>query len=108
MDDLERGLVRKYLGGYRITAEINGRVFDVLYSSRFDGDLMPWVASLDPALRFTNKCVIVRVVYCRACGTDVGPGIKFRADFPAMDLCERHAVAELAGDLVQIEKGTMK
>jgi hypothetical protein len=47
-------------------------------------------------------------VVCIVCGTEVGPGIKARRDFPVMDLCEDHAVAELAGDLVQIEKGTMK
>jgi hypothetical protein len=47
-------------------------------------------------------------VICIACGTEVGPGIKARRDFPVMDLCERCAVAELAGDIVQIEKGTLK
>jgi hypothetical protein len=48
------------------------------------------------------------ITRCKSCSADVGPGIRFRSDFPAMDLCEPCAVAELAGDIVQIEKGTLK
>ena len=108
MHELEQDLVRKYLAGYRVYAEVNGRVFEVLYSSRFDGDKLPWIAAMDPALRFITNRVHVHAVVCIACGTEVGNGFKFRADFPVMDLCEGCGIAELAGDLVQIEKGTLK
>jgi len=108
MHELEQDLVRKYLAGYRVYAEVNGRVFEVLYASRWVGDIIPWIALTDPALRFSNARVRVHAVVCVTCGTEVGNGVRYRADFPAMDLCERDAVAELAGDLVQIEKGNLK
>lgn len=107
MDPQERDLVKRYLNGYRILAEVNGRTFDVLYSSRFDGDKLPWIATVDPSLRFITNRVHAHIVTC-ICGDEVGPGIKARRDFPIMDRCEKCAVAELAGDMVQIEKGTMK
>jgi hypothetical protein len=108
MDPRERDLLRRYLGGYRVYAEVNGRAREVLYSSRFYGDLLPWIAVDDPSLRFVNRDIHVHVVTCTACGADAGPGIRYRRNFPVMDLCEGCGVAELAGDLVQIEKGTMK
>jgi hypothetical protein len=109
MEQQERDLVRRYLDGYRLYAEINGRPYEVLYAARLGiDDPLPWIAVKDPALRFPNSQIRVHAVVCIVCGTEVGPGIKARRDFPVMDLCEDHAVAELAGDLVQIEKGTMK
>jgi hypothetical protein len=108
MTDAERNLLRQYLGGHQMYAEVNGRRFTVLYSSRHNGDPMPWIYAVDPALRFVNEVVTADVTKCKVCGDNVGTGYAYRADFPAMDLCERHAVAELAGDLVQIEKGNLK
>jgi hypothetical protein len=109
MEQQERDLIRRQLDGFRLYAEVNHRVFEVLYAARlgFD-DPMPWIAVTDPALRFPTAQVRVHVVTCKVCGTEVGSGYKYRAGFPAMDLCERDAVAELAGDIVQIEKGTLK
>lgn len=109
MDSLERDLVKRFMNGYVLTVELNGRVYQVVYSSRHDGDPLPWInLTVGPSLRFPSASVKVNAVLCTVCGAEVGPGIKARADFPAMDLCERDAIAELAGDLVQIEKGTMK
>ena len=108
MTEAERNLLRSYLGGHQMYAEVNGRRFTVLYSSRCNGDPMPWIYKVDPSLRFINEVVTAEITKCKVCGDNVGAGYKYRADFPAMDLCERDAVAELAGDLVQIEKGTMK
>jgi hypothetical protein len=109
MDDLERDLyANRYLKNFRMYAEVNGRAIEVLYNSQYFGDPLPWAAAMDPAVRFPSTQVRPYIVTCKACGTEVGNGYRYRADKDAMDLCERDAVRELAGDLVQIEKGTMK
>jgi hypothetical protein len=109
MEQQERDLIRRFMDGYTLYAELNGRRYQVVYSSRHDGDPLPWINLLiGPSLRFPNDTVKVHVVTCKVCGAEVGPGIKARAGFPVMDLCERDAVAELAGDLVQIENGHLK
>ena len=109
MSEQERDLVRRQLDGYRLYGEVNGRVYEVLYAARLGFvDPLPWIAVTDPSMRFPSGQIHVHVVTCVACQAEVGPGIKYRRDFPVMDRCEGCAVAELAGDLVQIEKGTMK
>ena len=108
MTEAERQLLLQYVGGHEMYAKVNGRRFTVLYSSRHNGDPMPWIYKADPSLRFVNEVVSAKVTKCKVCGDNVGSGYKYRAAFPAMDLCERDAVRELAGDLVQIEKGNLK
>jgi hypothetical protein len=108
MPEIERELLRKYHSGHRMFAEINGRRLEVLYSSRFNGDLLPWIVLANPSMRFVSESVTVEVITCAGCGAEVGPHLKYNPKFPVMDRCVTCAVAELAGDLVQIEKGTMK
>lgn len=108
MEQQERDLVRRYMDGYRMYVELNGHVHEVLYASRWEGDIIPWIVAKDPALRFSSHRVHAHVVLCVSCKAEVGPGIKARAGFPIMDRCEACAVAELAGDIVQIERGTLK
>lgn len=110
MDNLERDLVRRFMNGYKLTGRTGPHIHVVLYSPRDPkaGDPLPWIAEDDPAIRFPSTSIAVHVISCIVCGTEVGNGYRYRRDFPVMDLCERDAVAELAGDLVQIEKGTMK
>ena len=103
--ETERGLLLQYTDGHEMYAKVNGRRFTVLYHSRHVGDPMPWIYKADPSLRFVNEVVTAE---CKGCGADLAPSRDPHHEFLAMDLCERCAVAELAGDLVQIEKGTMK
>lgn len=108
MDKRERALLRKYLYGYRLYADLNGQRHEVLYSSRHDGDPMPWISVAAPELRFINDVIRIQWIKCAGCGAEIGPRPQARRDLPPITVCESCAVAELYGDLVQIEKGTFQ
>ena len=109
MDSTERDLVTRFWNGYTLTVTINGHVLPMLYDPLYDGDPLPWInGMIGPSLRFPNDVVTVHTVVCIACGTEASNGYRKRADFPAVDLCEDCAVAELAGDVTQYMAGTLK
>jgi hypothetical protein len=108
MNDLERGLLRKYFDGYRMFAEINGRSLELLYASHGEDDPLPWIWHADPAVRFPSAMVQAVPSRCKVCRHPTPLLRNARRDVGPMDVCVDHAVAELAGDIVQIEKGTLK
>jgi hypothetical protein len=103
LDPKERALLRKVIDGYRLIADVNGNRYEVVYSSRWVGDPIPWVTIQDPDLRFTNAAVEPEPVPCEGCGEDIGPRPCARHDLPAITVCENCAVAELVADLAQLK-----